>query len=327
MTDPRSDRMELKAVTGQSVESSSLRQASSNPAYGEQKANLQRTEAFVDDEALFLASLPVIDDIAGQICRRHHMTSADAEDFRSVARLHFMERNCEVLRRFEGRSSLPTYVNVVIQRLFLDYRNRQWGRWRPSAEAKRYGPTAILLERLIVRDGWTAEQAAEILRVNHGITIDEPLTTLCAKFSDRTSGREFVSETGAEAVESPGPGSDVNVIQSEQEFLAQRVRRALNRARQALDPQERLVLKMRFEDSVSIADIARALHLDQKRLYRIIERLLARIGRCIEAEGISRSEVRTLFADGALDWSQSAEPSEGGRTIRSERARASWLQQ
>jgi RNA polymerase sigma factor (sigma-70 family) len=281
----------------------------------------------LDDEALFLASLPVIDGTAGQICRRHHMTGADAEDFRSVARLHFMERNCEVLRRFEGRSSLPTYVNVVIQRLFLDYRNRQWGRWRPSAEAKRYGPTAILLEQLIVRDGWTAEQAAEILRVNHGITIDEPLTTLCNKFSDRTAGREFVSEAGAETVESPGPGADVDVIRGEQDFLAQRVRRALNRARQALDPQERLVLKMRFEDSVSIADISRALHLDQKRLYRMIERLLARIGRCIEAEGISRSEVRTLFADGTLDWSQSAEPGEGGRTLRSERARASWLQQ
>src|SRR6516225_10797601 len=135
MTNPRSDR-QLKAITGQSAGSSPSRPASSNQAYGEQKANQQATDAFVDDEALFLASLPVIDDIAGQICRRHHMTGADAEDFRSVARLHFMERNCEVLRRFEGRSSLPTYVNVVIQRLFLDYRNRQWGRWRPSAEAK-----------------------------------------------------------------------------------------------------------------------------------------------------------------------------------------------
>ncbi len=55
----------------------------------------------------------------------------------------------------------------VVQRLFLDHRNRQWGKWRPSAEAKRRGPLAILLERLVVRDGWTFEQAVETLRTNH----------------------------------------------------------------------------------------------------------------------------------------------------------------
>src|SRR5215208_5464467 len=77
-------------------------------------------DTFVEGEALFLASLPVIDDITGQ-----------------------------VRRRFERRSSLPTYVTVVIQRLFLDYRNRLWGKWRPSSDAKRLGPTAMLLERLV----------------------------------------------------------------------------------------------------------------------------------------------------------------------------------
>ena len=77
-----------------------------------------------------------------------------------------------MLRRFEGRSSLTTYITVVVQRLFLDRRNRLWGKWRPSAEARRLGPTAVLLERLVSRDGWSAEQALETLRVNHGVTVD-----------------------------------------------------------------------------------------------------------------------------------------------------------
>ena len=91
-------------------------------------------------EALFLANLPVIDSVVRHVCRRHHLSAAEADDFGSEVRLHIIERNYEILRKFEGRSSLRTYLAVVVQRLFLDYRNRIWGKWRPSAEAQRRGP-------------------------------------------------------------------------------------------------------------------------------------------------------------------------------------------
>src|SRR5215510_1984357 len=111
---------------------------SENPGRGAYSpGSVAAANTFVEGEALFLASLPVIDDITGQVCRRHRLSAAEADDFRSEVRLHFIDRDYEVLRRFEQRSSLPTYVTVVIQRLFLDYRNRLWGKWRPSADAKR----------------------------------------------------------------------------------------------------------------------------------------------------------------------------------------------
>jgi RNA polymerase sigma factor for flagellar operon FliA len=216
-----------------------------------------------------------------------------------------------VLRRFEERSSLPTYVTVVIQRLFLDYRNRLWGKWRPSADAKRLGPTAILLERLVSRDGWSLDQVVETLRVNYNVTIDEALQGLCDKLTRRGPKRRQVAEDQAETIESAGPAPDANVVRAEQGFLAKRVRGALDRARQALPAEERLILKMRFEDAVPVADIARALHLNQKRLYRTIERLLARIGESLEAEGISRADARALFAEGVLSWSQDRETVDG----------------
>jgi len=280
----------------------------------------------LNSEARFLAALPVIDDVSGQVCRRHRLNGAEAEDFRSEVRLHFIDKDYEVLRRFEGRSSLPTYVTVVVQRLFLEYRNRQWGRWRPSAEAKRLGPTAILLERLVSRDGWTFEEAAETLRINHGIVVDETLKDLYARLSKRSSSRHFVTEDAAAHVESSGPAADDNVVRAEHDFLAKRVQAALVRARQALEPEDRLILKMRFEDGVSVADIARALHLNQKRLYRTIERLLSRIAESLEAEGVSRSEVSRLFSDGVLNWHHDhpsvADPAQ---TRLSGRERTSWL--
>src|SRR5262249_55699200 len=194
----------------------------------------------VNGEERFLACLPVIDDITAQVCRRHRLTSADANDFRSDVRAHFIDRDYEVLRRFEGRSSLATYVTVVVQRLFFDFRNRQWGRWRPSAEAKRLGPTAILLERLVVRDGWTLEQAAETLRVNHGVTLDDSLRRFGDELGGRTGGRQIVAEIEAEDVESAGPAPDANLVRASQDFLAKRVLRALARARRSLEPQDQL---------------------------------------------------------------------------------------
>lgn len=260
-------------------------------------------ETFLEGEALFLASLPVIDDITGQVCRRHRLSPSEADDFRGEVRLHFIDRDYEVLRKFEKRSSLATYVTVVIQRLFLDYRNRQWGKWRPSADAKRLGPTAIQIERLVSRDGWNLEQVVETLRVNHGVTIDESLQTICDKLARRGPKRQLVSEDYADGIESGDPLPDAHVVRAEQGFRMRRVRVALDRARQALAPEDRLILKMRFEDAIPVADIARALHLNQKRLYRTIERLLAQIGASLEADGISRDEVRELFANGLLDWS------------------------
>ena len=40
-----------------------------------------------------------------------------------------------VLRKFEVRSSLRTYLTVVVNRMYIDGRVKQWGKWRPSAIA------------------------------------------------------------------------------------------------------------------------------------------------------------------------------------------------
>ena len=268
------------------------------------------SQRFMSDEARFLDVLPVIDDVTAQVCRRNHLSGAEADDFRSDVRMHFIERNYEVLRKFEGRSHLTTYLTVVIQRLFIDRRNRDWGRWRPSAGAKRLGPTGILLERLIVRDGWPREQALQLIAVNYGVAIDEALRSFCDKLAERVPSRRMVSEEDAGDIVDKRSAADDNVVRAEQDFLARRVRSALDRARQMLAPVERLILRMRFEDRVSVADIARALTLDQRRLYRTIEQLLASLGASLRADGISEADISRLFTDEAGAWLR-RDPSSG----------------
>jgi RNA polymerase sigma factor (sigma-70 family) len=277
------------------------------------------------DEAQFLAALPIIDDVTGQVCRRHRLSAADAEEFQSEVRLHFIDRNYEALRRFEGRASLATYITVVVQHLFLDNRNRVWGRWRPSTEARRLGPVGILLERLVTRDGYGTEQAFELLRVNHSVQIDPALRAFGEKLCGRAPSRRFVTEDDAGEIQSEGPGADANVLRAEQDFLAKRVQSILDRARQSLSPMERLILKMRFEDRVPVADIARSLHLDQRRLYRTIERLLGSLRARLTEEGISRSDADAVMSAHALDREQD-QPVEPTVESGAEIERASWRQ-
>src|SRR6185295_9281912 len=171
----------------------------------------------------------------------------------------------EVLRRFQQRSSFQTYLTVVVQRLFLNYRNRLWGRWRPSAEACRLGPIAVQLERLIVRDGWSFEEAQEQLRTNHRVQHTcEGLAQLWAQLSPAGAARRFVPEAAAADVASDAPGPDANVLRAERNFIENRVRLALDRARRSLTAEERLLLKMRIDDGFMISEIAATLHLKQK---------------------------------------------------------------
>jgi len=284
----------------------------------------------MNGEAEFLANLHVIDDVVTHVCRRHRLSASEADDFKSDVRMHFIERDYEVLRQFEGRCALPTYINVVVQRLYFDFRNQMWSRWRPSVAAKRVGPAAILIERLVTRDGWSLDEALEMARVNHRIDIDDDLKTFCNTLSTRAPKRRMVSEDVIGEVASTNNAADDRVVSAERDFLAKRVLGALERAQQALPPMERLILKMLYEGRTAISDIARALHLEQRPLYRTVERLLKTVRDSMKAEGISQSDIDDLFDGGAaLEWEK--DPDAGprppaGATVREPGRGASWLQ-
>ena len=79
-------------------------------------------------EALFLEYLAEIDEICETAGRRGGLSPADVEDFGSWARLHLIENDYAVIRRFLGRGEFGHFLSVTLHNLLRDYRTRLWGR-------------------------------------------------------------------------------------------------------------------------------------------------------------------------------------------------------
>src|SRR5207245_473091 len=83
-------------------------------------------------EQLFLSELALIERVIAWVCARRCLRGADGEDFASTVKLRLIENDYEILGRFEGRSSLKTYITAVVNHLYLDFQTQRFGKWRPS---------------------------------------------------------------------------------------------------------------------------------------------------------------------------------------------------
>lgn len=247
-----------------------------------------------DLEQLFVQHLTVVDRAVAGIARRHGLTRDAADEFGAWARLRIIEDDYAILAKFRGESSLATYLTVVIAMLYREYRVQEWGRWRPSAAAKRAGNVAVRLETLLNRDGLPLAQAAEILRSAGATTLtDRELAELAATFPLRAPLRP-VEYTEAPLDAPATESADAAVEAEEQAAESNQAREALDSALSSLPTEDRLIVRMHFIDGMSVADIARGLALPQKPLYRRMDRALSALRATLERSGMSRDRVRSL---------------------------------
>jgi RNA polymerase sigma factor (sigma-70 family) len=246
-------------------------------------------------EALFLSQLGWIERVAAAICRRHGLARDDADEFASWTTLKLIEDDYAVLRKFRGESAVTTYLAVVIAMLFRDYRTHRWGRWRPSAAARRRGALAVRLETLIYRDRLRLEQAGELLRTAGQTHLsDRELAALLAELPTRS---RRPTDAGPDALtdRSATDRADDLLVAGEADATKKTISGLLER----LPPEERLMLQLRFWEGLSVAEIARGLGLPQKPLYRRLDRALTDLRGLLVQAGMSRDHARAVLAEWA----------------------------
>ena len=259
---------------------------------------------------LYSEHADAIEAVLAYTRRAHRLSADDGDEFCSWARLRLLENDGAILRKFQGLSSIKTFLVTVIQRLFLDWRIKEWGKWRPTTDARRLGPVAIELERLVLRDGIDFEQAAETL-VSKGTALSREECDRIWSELPRRPGRQRTGDQSLEILPAPTRHDPIEV--DEHLTSAARAGAALAAAIPTLAPQEQLIIRLRFQDGFTVARIAQLIGAEQKPLYRRIEQILGRLRASLTAAGVTAEEMRELFGNPAVEMDAVFPPGDVGK--------------
>lgn len=248
-------------------------------------ADYHNRERSVNDPAsVLLKNLPLIERIIASICHRRGMDADEIEEFAAEVRLRLVEDDYAIIRAFAGRATFGTYMAAVIGRMLLDSRLLAWGKWRNSAEARRLGGIAIDLERILLRDGRTFDEAFVLIRARH----PEVTRTELERLSDQLPARHrrrLVADVDEQPSLPHEPQTEIAAT------LARIVKEFIDR----LPREDQLLFQLRFGADMSTPEIARALHLDAQALYRRYRRHITQLRVAFEAAGITTTEVTKLI--------------------------------
>lgn len=232
-----------------------------------------------------------ISGLAHRVARRQRVLPQDADELLSTFYAHLMKDDYRALRLYRGTSTLATYLTVILTRLVLDSRTRDWGKWRPTARARALGPAAVAFERLVARDGVPEDEA----RARTGVSVTDGVTAPV-----RRSARHLQPLAVADAVAAPSEWWPSAALEgSERRASARSVRDSLKAVVASLTDSERELLRLRHVTGLTITNIAAVCGLPHKGLYRCYERLYLRLRVELEELGVSPVLLRTVL--GSLD--------------------------
>jgi RNA polymerase sigma factor (sigma-70 family) len=244
--------------------------------------------------ALLEENFGLVRKVLDRLSRDSGLPPHEVEEFRSWALFRLTENGYRILASWEGRSSFSTYLAVTLTNLLRDYRIHVWGKWRPTAKARREGPEAVLLERLWHRDRLPLNEAIDRMLSEHAVSLSRPELERLAARLPLKSERWWVGEEELEKIAVDGRVEE-RVEDGERARLAARLRAELVPRLRALPAEERLLLKLCFRDGFTIAAISPILGRPQKELYTMRGRCLKRLRQALESLGLCPEQVLGLI--------------------------------
>jgi RNA polymerase sigma factor (sigma-70 family) len=266
----------------------------------------------MDFTKMFEQCVPVIARLAARLCHGYGFSREEVEDFTQEVYKKVWSNDCAVLRQFERRAELATYLRMVVSRALKDYADHLWGKWRPSAAAVELGPVARELERLLYREKRTFDEACHILRADGKVQLsDSELADLAAKLRPRLHLGRSRQETGGDAagraaagmsapadpLATPPESAEDRMLKKERSSRHEKAFAALEAAMAALPDQDRLILELMIRDELKIVDVARALGLEQKPLYGRVTVIKNNLRKEMERLGIAAGDIREILRD------------------------------
>ncbi len=238
----------------------------------------------------------LVEKIARKCCRRYHLADEDCSDFIQDVHLKLLEDDCARLKRFKGKSSIETFLHATLKHLSLDFVIRKKGKWHASAAAKRLGPVAVQLELLMYRDGNSREEATQIvLSKNAHALSDVDIRRIALELPARTFGRREVSDATDAITDSHR--ADEELLDHAREHDEATAREKLGKVLAKLDPEDRLIIQMRYWSGFTVVRIAKTLKIEQRQLYDRIARILKLLKALLRDDGLKLDDVKSILGD------------------------------
>jgi len=240
-----------------------------------------------------------ISEIAEQVSRAQGLYGEESEDFLQDCHVHFLNNDCLVLRRYRGESSILTYIRAVVENRLLGYRERLFGKWRPSATARVLGAAATMLERLLLRDGLPFEAVCEIM-LERGLAktrveLEELVGRLPLRARRQRPQTLDDPDRPVDPVARERPDSDFERREHQRETTW--IWECLRQAIASMPPSDRLSLTLRFRDGLTISAVADLQNIDRKVFFRRFRRLLKTVREALLSAGVAETLVRELLRD------------------------------
>jgi RNA polymerase sigma factor (sigma-70 family) len=244
---------------------------------------------------LFESNLELIDRVIAGVCSRARVFGADAEDLASDVKLALIENDYAILRPFEGRSSLSTFLVVIVHRFLIDQWTKRTGRWHPSREAERMGEAGVALEQIVRREQRSIDEALPIVQNLDPTLTRERIVAMESRLPARVPRQHPVALESAEGRLAAVERADDRIRSLDVERLSDRTGRVICETLESMSVEDRMIVRFHFGSSMTIADISGLLRLPQRPLYRRLESLLQRFRRALIAEGIDARAVADLI--------------------------------
>jgi DNA-directed RNA polymerase specialized sigma24 family protein len=229
------------------------------------------------------------------VASRRRLQRDDRDELLSSLWCHLLKDDYRALRSYRGASAIGTYLSKVAERVLLDLRVSERGKWRPSPEAKRLGPHGVMFERMVTRDQECPSWALAATRRATGLAVPEEFASVTARRGPRR-GRRFVGLEGIDLVAPDDPWRLLAQGHARQRRTA--LSRALRVVLAQLPVEDRTLVRLRHDCGLRVSGIARQRSDCQRRLYGRFEAIYARLRGELVRRGINAADVEALL-DGA----------------------------
>jgi RNA polymerase sigma factor (sigma-70 family) len=239
-------------------------------------------ELQIENEALELSSL-VLDKL-------------EADDFK-------------ILRQFQGKSKLTTYLTAIISRSAVDMLRQKYGRSRQKERARTLGPLGEKVYKIVFQQGLSlVEVQKDFLHRRLPVPTDKAIQEVIEKIGgpgkipaeapDIKTGYLRPADNPREKASVVVPDNSGSPEQTlEDQAKRQAVDDVLSELIDGLSGEDRMILRMRFglgkqENPRKIPDIAAALNISPKTVYKRIDTILGKCRKHLAVKGVT---IHDLF--------------------------------